>query len=249
MPSFDDAFGEVSWALESAFGRGPSGFEGLEPFEAMIAVLLARTLGESRWRTALDGLAEAGLLTPKRLADVGIIELRDAVSDKGRSLSTKTLLPLKHLAGWLVEHHGGQVDSLFNPDRSTGWIRGELAAIKGVGMPGADAILLHALKRPSYPIDRATYRILVRHGWLDPTASYDEARDLLVDQAVDPAGKNRAGALAALDDDRDAVRLLANLAHGMEQVGQRYCRATTTDCEQCPLERFLPEGGPRGAED
>ena len=242
MPTFDDAFWDVSAALGSAFGRIESEFAGLEPFEAMIAVLLARTLGESRWRAAVAGLAQAELLTPERLAEAGVIELRDAVSEKGRSISTKTLLPLKHLAQWLVEHHGGRVDSLFNPDRSTGWLRGELAAIKGVGMPGADAILLYALKRPTYPLDRATYRVLVRHGWLDPGATYDEARDLLVDAAFDRPVPEHENEHEHVDD-------VIQLAHGLEQIGQRFCRATSTDCEECPLERFLPEGGPRGAAD
>ncbi len=93
MPTFDDAFGDVSWALECAFERTRSEFEGLDPFEAMIAVLLARTLGESRWKTALDGLAQAGFLTPERLAEVEVIELRETVGDKGRSVSAKTLAP------------------------------------------------------------------------------------------------------------------------------------------------------------
>ena len=43
----------------------------------------------------------------------------------------------------------------------------ELAGIKGIGPAAADAMVLFALKRPAYPVDRATFRVLVRHGWLD----------------------------------------------------------------------------------
>jgi endonuclease III related protein len=239
MPTLDEAFETMQSALVDAFGSARSEFEGLAPFEAMVAVLLSRTLGESTWRTALDGLREAELLTPGKLAEAGVIEIGDAVRQKGRSISAETLAPLRHLARWLVDHHNSRVDSLFNPDRSSRWLFGELAAIKGVGIKGADAILLHALKRPSYPVDRATYRILVRHGWLDPSASYEEARDLLMDQIAHEA--------ETLDDFE--INELADLAHGMEQVGRRFCRATATDCGECPLESLLPEGGPRGAED
>jgi endonuclease III len=242
MPTLDDDFENVSSALVGAFGRPQSEFADLAPFEAMIAVLLARTLGQSRWSAALDGLGEAGLLTPEGLAEVEIVEIVDAVREKGRSLSVETLAPLRHLARWLVDHHGGRVDSLFNPDRSTGWLRGELAAIKGIGIKGADALLLHALKRPSYPIDRATFRILVRHGWLDPGATYDDARDRVVDH-VDHAADR-----ADLSDEDAAVQL-ADLAHGMEELGRRFCRAAAPHCDGCPLESLLPEGGPRGAED
>jgi endonuclease-3 related protein len=239
MPTLDDAFETMHSALVDAFGSAPSHFEGLAPFEAMVAVLLARSLSESNWRTALDGLREAELLTPEALASAEVIEIGDAVRKKGRPVSAETLAPLRQLARWLVEHHDGRVDSLFNPDRSSGWLLGELATIKGVGIKGADALLLHALKRPAYPVDRATYRILVRHGWLDPSAGYEEARDLL---RVQVAREDES-----LDDGE--VRELADLAHGLEQVGRRFCRATATDCGNCPLESLLPEGGPRGAED
>ena len=239
MPTFGEAFEDVSGALARDFGRHPSDFEGLEPFEAMIAVLLERKAGQARWKAAFDGLGAAGLLVPERLAEVEIVEIRDAIGEKGPILSAKVLAPLKHLARWLVEHHGGRVDSLFNPDRSTGWLRGELAAIKGIGMTDADAILLYALKRPSYPVDRATYRVLVRHGWLDPTATYDEARDALVDPAADSADAQ----------EEDAAEMLAELAQGMEQLGRQSCRAAAPHCEGCPLESLLPEGGPRGDED
>jgi len=239
MPTFDDAFDRVDSALNEFFDGSPSEFEGLDPFEAMIAVLLARTLGESSWKAALDGLSEAGLLAPDRLAEVEIVEISDAVREKGRAFSAETLAPLRHLARWLVDHHDGKVDSLFNPERSTGWLRGELAAIKGVGMKGADALLLHALKRPSYPVDRATFRVLVRHGWLDPSATYDEARDLLVDRVAEWADVR----------EDDSANALADLAHRMEQLGQQFCRAAAPQCEGCPLESLLPPGGPRGAEE
>ena len=240
MPTLDEAFETMHSALVDAFGSAPSHFEGLAPFEAMVAVLLARTLSESNWRTALEGLREAELLTPERLAEAEVIEIGDAVRQKGRPVSAVTLAPLRHLARWLVEHHDGRVDSLFNPDRSSRWLFGELAAIKGVGIKGADAILLHALKRRSYPVDRATYRILVRHGWLDPSAGYEEARDLLMDHG-------RHVQAESLDDRK--ISELADLAHGMEQVGRRFCRATVAHCDGCPLESLLPEGGPRGAAD
>jgi endonuclease-3 related protein len=205
----------------------------------MVAVLLARTLGQSSWTAALEGLDAAGLLTPDRLAEVEVVEIAEAVRDQGCSISAETLAPLRHLARGLVEHHDGCIDAFCGPDRSTQWLRGELASIKGVGIKGADAILLHALKRPSYPVDRATYRILVRHGWLDPTAAYEEARDLLVDQAA--RGSERLA--------EEEAGVLANLAHGMEQLGRRFCRAAAPLCDGCPLESLLPDGGPRGTED
>jgi endonuclease-3 related protein len=238
MPTFDDVSDDVRSRLAGSFGPPPSQFEGLEPFEAMIAVLLERSLGQGRWRAVLDRLGELGLLVADRLAEADLVEIDDALHDQGPVVPPKALAPLKRLARWLVDHHGGKVDSLFNPDRSTDWLRGELASIKGVGMAGSDAILLYALKRPSYPVDRATYRVLVRHGWLDPTATYDDARDTVVQPVAE-------GADEWMPDPADE---LTELAHGMEQLGRRFCRAAAPRCDDCPLESLLPEAGPLGAE-
>jgi len=238
MPTLDDAFSTVCEALVEHFGPPPADFEGLAPFEAMIAVLLDRELGGARWRAAVDGLAESDLLSPDQLVRADIPEISDALREKGVSAPANAIALLKQLARWLVDHHGGRVDSLFDPHRSTDWLRGELTALKGIGAATADAILLFALKQPSYPVDRATFRVLVRHDWLDSTASYEEARDLLVDHA----------ALSAEPWAEDPANVLKNLSLGMEQLGRRYCRAAAAHCDRCPLEGLLPEGGPRGVD-
>jgi len=232
MPTLDVAFSLVSRALVDHFGRPRSDFEDLAPFEAMVAVLLARTMGRERWKAVLDGLGEAGLLTPDRLADAELIEIVDALRIKKQAPSIKTLAPLKQLARWVVERGDAS-------DLSVARVREELAGLKGVGITGADAILLFAFERPSYPVDRASFRILVRHGWLDPTATYEEARDALTG----------AAASAADGRDLDEARLLIELAPGLEQVGRKFCRAAAPHCDGCPLESFLPEGGPREVND
>jgi endonuclease-3 related protein len=113
--------------------------------------------------------------------------------------------------------------------------RDDLAAVKGIGPATADAMILLALGRPSYPVDRPTYRVLVRHGWIDSTTSYEEARDSIVDRAMSMAdGSDEA---AALD--------LAALGHAMAELGRQFCRARAPLCAGCPLEHLLPEGGPR----
>jgi endonuclease-3 related protein len=237
MPSLDQAFSTVCDALVEHFGPPEADFEGLAPFEAVIAVLLDHELGGARWHSALLALDASGLLTPHRMANAEVPEISDALREHGVTASAGSLAPLKRLARWLVDHHGGRVDALFDPHRSTDWLRGELAAIRGIGLNSADAIVLFALKRPSYPVDRATFRVLVRHDWFDPTLTYDESREKLVDHATDHG---------LLPDGQGTNRLI-ELAQGMEQLGRRYCRAAA-HCDGCPLEFLLPEGGPRAAD-
>jgi endonuclease-3 related protein len=235
MPTFNEAFSRVCDALEDHFGQFNDNFEGLAPFEAMVAVLLDRELGGNRWHAALTALREADLLSPDRLVQADIPEISDALREQGISPPLHAIAPLKQLARWLVDHHHGRVDSLFDPHHSTDWLRGELASIKGIGPAAADAMILHAMKRPSYPVDRATFRVLVRHGWLDSSETYEEARNLVTDLAVERAELPR----------NDPATLLRDLAAGMEQLGRRFCRAAAPHCEGCPLESVLPDGGPR----
>jgi endonuclease III related protein len=231
MASFGEAVPLIRAAAVVPLWAPADRFDGLDPFAAMIAALLARQVGPSVWKPVIDALAEQGLLDPTRLDDAGIPEIQDALKGEVRSLSVRTLAPVKHLARWLVDRYEGRAEALAESGRSTDELREELAGVRGVGLVGADAILLAALRRPTYPVDRGTYRILMRHGWLDRSATYDDVREWLVHQADGHPG------------------VLLGLSAGMEDLAGRYCRAAAPRCEGCPLQSFLPEGGPLGIED
>ena len=240
MPTLHDAFEAVRTALIRHFGAAADDFEGLPPFDAMVAVVLNRALGSARSRAALDGLGDEGLLIAERLADAEIPEIADALSEKNVAATVKTIAPLKHLARWVVDRRAAgnlpaDVDETDEIDVPLGCLNEELGVIKGISPATADAIALFALKRPGYPVDRATFRVLVRHGWLDSTAAYDEARDLLVERAMN----------AAHDLEEQAVTALRDLSHGMDPLGRQFCRSAAPHCGGCPLEHLLPEGGPR----
>jgi endonuclease-3 related protein len=240
MPTLDEAFSTLHSALLARFGHAPALVLDREPFEAMCSVLLERSLGSKKGLTAFESLRESGLLAPERLANGDAIELNHAATNESLAVSASALAALTRLARWLVQNHGGQFSPICDPHRSTGWLRGELASIKGVGIAGADALLLYALKRPAYPVDRATFRVLLRHGWLDATATYDEARDRLVDCAGSATVGGRIFA-----QDRDVVADLTDVAHGMDQIGRHYCKLAAPLCDDCPLVALLPEGGCR----
>lgn len=236
MPTLDHAFDAVRTALIRQFGRFSDDLAGLASFEAMIAVILERSVG-GRWRTALDALGADGLLDPDRLAVAEIPEIADAFRERGLEVTAKTIAPLKRLARWAADHHdavqstGHSAGSTLSPS----WLRQELAGIKGIGPVAADAVVLFAFKRPGYPVDRSTFRVLVRHGWLDATADYDEAVDFMVIHAETAVG----------EDEPSVVAALADVSHGMERLGRQFCRAAEARCRGCPLEHLLPEGGPR----
>src|SRR5262245_41506216 len=142
MPSFDEALPLIRAASAEPDGGPADRFDGLEPFGAMIAALLARQVGPAIWKPVIDAMGEQGLLDPSRLDDAGMPEIQDALRGKVRSISVRTLAPAKQLARWLVEHYDGQVEAIADSDSSTDALRDDLASVRGVGMVGADAILL-----------------------------------------------------------------------------------------------------------
>jgi endonuclease-3 related protein len=136
---------------------------------------------------------------------------------------------MQRVVRWVVEHRPGGLSRDIAEGRGsldTESLRTELASLRGIGPATADALLLRAFSRPVFPVDQATYRILVRHGWLDSWATYEEARAVVEGQCT-----------------HDAV-LLARMSEWLARVGSEFCRVREPKCEACPLRCFLPRGGP-----
>ena len=228
MSSLDDALPAIREALTGRYGRPEARAPGVDAFEAIVSTLLDRALDPPKRARAIDALRDAGLLEPQPLAEADPDEAAEALRSAGLKVQDKALAPLRRVARWLVERHHGAADELANPGGpiATDQLRDELAAINGIGPATADALLLFALRRPVYPLDRPTYRILVRHGWIDATADYAEARDVVE--------------RLALDD----PTTLALLSAWFERVGRDFCRLAVAKCDKCPLRPWLPEGGP-----
>ncbi len=227
MPSLDESFPAILNVLLDQYGRPDAPFAGLEPFEAMLAAVLDRLHAPGQPRARSWPFREEGLLDPRALAESNAEELAEVLRAARLSVPATATRPLQSLARWLVDRHHGIADELVGEEGvSTAQLRDELTALKGIGNTNADAILLFALRRSVYPLDRPTYRILARHGWIDPDAQYDDARDVV--ERLAP-------------DDPD---LLVALSTWFESVGQKFCRVQVPKCEKCPLRPFLPEGGP-----
>jgi endonuclease-3 related protein len=226
MSCLSQSYPTVLSQLADRFGQ-PTRLVGvLPPFSSVIASALER-LGEStRSQHALEFLGKAQLLDPAALSIADPIELRETLACAGLKQSAKVAAVLKRLAAWFAARFPVDKDAHEEPFWPTSLLRGELAALNGVGQATADAILLFGLGRATYPVDRGTYRVLVRHGWIDAAADYDEVRQILIHQA------------------RENPEELARLSHGLAQVGRQFCQLRGPKCEPCPLRDLLSEGGP-----
>lgn len=226
MPTLSEARPMIAQALAIPIGRRAAIPSGSSRFEALVALLGSRTPRSNRGDRLASALDDAGLLDPETLASASLDELTDTLRDARVDAPVATLRLIQRVAAWFQAHR----DELErDPDPAEElhqlW-RDELAGINGIGRATADAIVLRIFGAATYPLDRATYRIFVRHGWIDPTAEYDEVASLIIGVwRADPAA-------------------LEAFSRGMADIGGRFCKPAAPRCERCPLRSVLPPGGP-----
>lgn len=185
------------------------------PFEVMVGAILTQNTSWSNVEKAVSTLKIFGLLDPHRLAECDPGTLEEAIRAAG-TFRVKARR-LRAFLDWYVTRHDADLEGL----RARPGLREELLAIPGIGPETADSILLYAFGRPTFVVDRYTWRILTRHDAVLDDAGYDDMKELF---------ESRLPRDAALFNDYHAQ---------IVRVGKEHCRATAK-CEGCPLERFLP---------
>jgi endonuclease-3 related protein len=115
---------------------------------------------------------------------------------------------------------------------------------------------LYAGNHPVFVVDAYTRRILERHQIVPSASGYDEIRQLF-ERALgeSPPERSLDGAPAAprprgschrpsrlSTAERTALVQVFNEMHGLiVGVGKTYCLKSQPQCDQCPLQKFLPE--------
>ncbi|MGC8644034.1 MAG: endonuclease III domain-containing protein [Isosphaeraceae bacterium] len=225
MPSLDESYAQLVAALANFYGEPALPAAEDSPFAAVLLPALDRDAVGKDGDPLLAALDRAGLLEPEALAAAAPEEVRDTLEQAGIKLSAQAALLVVRLARWYAATFPEGADPADQSATSTSTLRKQLAGIRGVGQATSQAILL-ALGHPVYPLDRGTYRILVRHDWADCFTEPDEISQHL-------------GRLAG-DDCREIMRL----SRWLSRVGRQFCGPTTPKCDRCPLSGLLPENGP-----
>ena len=228
MPRFAEIFPEMAQVLAKVSARADFERDDADPWTDFVRAVLNGVEARKRER-AIQALRDADLLSPRDLAETELIELVETLREANATLADRDVIALKRSANWLTAQHDGDLESLSTIDSDT--LREQLSAIKGISLSLADSILLFGLGRGVARFDRAGFRILVRHGWLDPSSEPEEFRSLLEN---------------ALDFD---PVLLADWALKLDALARDYCRVSVAKCEKCPLRPFLPRSGPLGGID
>jgi len=191
-------------------------------FEIVVGAILTQNTAWTNVEKAIRRLRDERALNPERLhhADLrtlaGWIRAAGYFNVKARRLRAFTDL--------LFGRFGGKFNRLFALD--TPALRETLLSVNGIGPETADSIILYAAHRPQFVVDAYTRRVLVRHGWIHPDATYDDMARLF---------------MRTLPRDTQ----LYNECHALlVHLGKYHCKPQP-QCESCPLKHRLPRGGPR----
>jgi len=237
--------------LFSAWGR-QHWWPAQSRFEVIVGAYLTQNTAWTNVEKALRNLRRERLLTIQGIRRTPQAELEQWIRPSG--YFRQKAQRLKTFVRFLDERYGGSLARMFA--RPTAELREELLALHGVGPETADSILLYAGNHPAFVVDAYTRRILERHEMVSSAADYDEIRQLF-EQALGetrPPQQNLDGTPTATGpkgschrpsrmstDERTARVQTFNEMHGLiVGVGKNYCLKSQPQCEQCPLQKFLP---------
>jgi endonuclease III related protein len=247
-----DAIRTYYHTLFSAWGR-QHWWPAQSRFEMIIGAYLTQNTSWTNVEKALGNLRKERLLTISGIRRTPQPKLEKLIRSAG--YFRQKAQRLKTFVRFLDEHYGGSLTRMFT--RPTVELRDKLLALNGIGPETADSILLYSGNHPVFVVDAYTRRILERHKIASSAAGYDEIRQLF-EQALTgtppprqnleqtPAVAGPPGSChkpsRASTADRTALVQVFNEMHGLiVGVGRTYCLKSQPQCEQCPLQKFLPE--------
>ncbi len=179
------------------------------------------------WLSALRfaSLNESGSLA--EITPAEIATFCDDLPEGSLSKHCALLTTLKLFAQSVVEMGGH--DKL--PRQSEVHLRSAWSDIPGLSRRLIEELLI-LCGQPVYLVDRGSYRILVRHGWIDSNSDQTEVQEMIVQ--------------AALEDRAN----LDTISNSFAYISKHYCKVTQANCAECPLARWLPANGiPYGLEE
>ena len=147
------------------------------PFEVMAGAVLTQSTSWRNVEKAIDSMKAAGALSPAAIRRLSNDDLARAIYSAG--FHNSKARKLKALAAYLGDRFGDDIEAMKQVD--TAALRAELLGVHGVGEETADAILLYALRMPSFVIDAYTRRLLSRIGLTPERESYGDYQRMFED--------------------------------------------------------------------
>lgn len=187
------------------------------PYEVMLGAILTQNTSWTSVEKVITALE--GNITPSYIEGLSIEELEAIVHPSG--FYTQKARRIKTITKWFKKFN---YDYRRASDIELGELRADLLSLKGVGEETADAILIYALRRPSFVVDAYTRRIFSRFGIVVPKKYIDLKR--------------------IIEDNIQRDIDLYDVYHGLIVIhAKEFCKSKP-DCDECPLKvscvRSLP---------
>ena len=182
------------------------------PDEVIVGTILTQNTSWTNVEKAIQSLKESGPVSLKRICSMSTEDLEVAVRSSG--FYRQKAARLKDLACAILRKYGSvEAMAMEAYDETANFLKN----IKGVGQETLDSILLYALGKPVFVVDKYTTRIFQRTGIMDR-----------------PDLKSIKSAVHLfLDGDTEALKNF----HGMiVYLGKDYCR-TRPLCRDCPVNK------------
>lgn len=207
---------EITEALVREYGRPTLGNK-RNPLDEMLYIILSS-------RTPPDNYQGTYLALKRKfpradsLANCSPGEIAEAIEQGG--LQNKKANTIAAIAARLKETFG-RVTLASLHKMETQEAEDFLVSLPGVGKKTARCVLMYALDRPVFPVDRHCFRVAERLGWL-------------------PKGAQLADRTADVLQEGIPAPLRRDLHVGMVILGRKHCFAQNPNCDTCPLLAFCP---------
>ena len=188
------------------------------PFECAVGAILTQNTNWTNVEKAIDNLKCAGTLSVESIDRMPQTNLAGLIRPSG--YFNQKARRLKILSRFIMEKYGGDIGALLKERADK--LRDILLSIEGIGPETADSIALYAAGKPLFVVDAYTKRITTRHGLTEKSASYDETRNLFMENLPRKAA-------------------LFNEYHALVvRTAKEFCHKREPECEICPLKSDLP---------
>src|SRR6202046_373762 len=157
--------------LFSAYGP-QHWWPGRSAFEIIVGAILVQNTSWINAAKAIAQLRAARMLTWQAMNEAALEELERLIKPSG--YYRQKARTLKAFCTFLEKEYGGSLKKMF---ASTAiHIRQKLLSVHGFGPETVDSVLLYAGSQPVFPVDAYARRMMVRHGWIEEKAKYDDVR-------------------------------------------------------------------------
>lgn len=168
----EEGYGQYWWPE----GMYPEDFD-KDPFKNIIVTILSQNTTEANCIRAYRGLASRFDVTPKSLAEVDEMELREAIRSGG--LYRVKAKRIKQLSRTVLEDYGGDISPILQLPKEEA--KEKLVELPGIGDKTADVLLTTRYSyREVIPVDTHMDRLAKRLGLVMPNAGYDETQRALM---------------------------------------------------------------------